>query len=115
MFFWIFFGMEFEKPLPYLKQNPQIRQYKKFHTKGKNFNFGSKNNLFGFFGLPFEKEMAIFDINNLTFLKMQSLVQREKNNKFGTKNVLCGYFWMEFENDIVMLEISSFDFVKNKF
>ena len=58
----------------------------------------------GTFGLQFENNIVIFEINTLEFVYLQTFAEKKaKMLKFGIKNALFGYFWLE----IVIFEISS--------
>ena len=46
---WIFLGRNFEKLLPYLKSEPSNLSKCKICAKQKNFKFGTKNALLGYF------------------------------------------------------------------
>ena len=62
-----------------------------FVQNKENFKFGSKNALFGYFKLEFEKTIVIFDASILEFVKMQSSAQNKKCSSLGSKSLYSGF------------------------
>ena len=58
----------------------------------KILKFGTKNALFGYFGLRFWKTVVISEVSTLEFALLQSFLKKNKNLKFGTKNARFLYF-----------------------
>ena len=61
-------------------QRPPIYLIAKFLAKIRIVKFGTKNELFGCFGLQFQKTIVIFEITALQFALLQGLVQKHKNH-----------------------------------
>ena len=53
--------------------HPQICLFAKFHRKTKMPKFGTKNALFGYFWARILKNIVIFEISTLKFVKNESL------------------------------------------
>ena len=81
------FGLELEKAtvLWYFTSVPSNFSKRKIHLKIKILKFATKIALNGSFGLEFQKTNAIFKINILKFVNLQSLIQKQNNFKLETK------------------------------
>lgn len=77
--------------------------------KQENFTFGTKIVSFEYFGLQFQKTIAMYEINALKFLILQSVIWNKK--KFGNKIAPFEYFWENiviFESTVKFVKIHSF-------
>ena len=83
-----------------------------FMLRGKKIKFGTKNALFWFFGLEFERAIVIFKISTSDFVKKQCFMLKGKILNLGPKVPYFGNFELEIEKNIVIFEISTFEFVK---
>ena len=68
-----------------------IWKFAKFRAKQKDFKFGSKIGLFGYFKLEFEKTIVVFDASTLDFVKMQSSAQNKKCSSLRSKSLYLGF------------------------
>ena len=64
----------------------------------------------GIFGLEFQKALAIFQINALKFVWLQSLVQNKNPEIWDQKCLICLFMGLEFENIVAMFQISVLKF-----
>ena len=55
--------------------------------------FGSKNALFKYFGLAFEKKLLSYLKSAPSNLSHCKILQKKEKPKLGTKNALFRYFW----------------------
>ena len=81
------FGLEFEKAIVIF----EISTLEFGLKKAKITEFGTKNALFEYFGLEFEKNYC--RILKRPQIYLITIFTKKKMPKFGTKNVLFGYFW----------------------
>ena len=73
--------------------------------------FGTKNALFGNFGLRIKKTIVIFEISTLEFGIRRNFVNKLKYLNLGPKMTYLGSFGLQFENKIAIFEISTLEFV----
>ena len=76
----------------YLKSTPSNLSNCKILVKTKMSKFGTKNALFGYFWLEFEKNIVIFEISSPEFVKLQNFVKKWKCLNVGQKMPCLGIF-----------------------
>ena len=77
--------------------------------KQENFTFGTTIVSFDYFGLQLQKTIAMYEINALKFLKLQSVIWNKKT--FENKIAPFEYFWENiviFESTVKFVKIHSF-------
>ena len=87
------------------------------YSNFKKCKFLSRNRNSLFLGLKKKiviKNILIFEIATLGFVKFQSFNQDKNRFKLDSKNPFLGKFRIEFENIIVIFEISTFQFIRYK-
>ena len=89
MIFWIKLRQNLKRLLSYLKSAPSNLSNVMYHVKQKMPYLGTLRPEFE------KKNIAVFEITTLKFVKMQSFKLKKKKIKCWTKTFIFGKFWTE--------------------
>ena len=110
---WVFFWLEFEKILSYLKSAPLNLSNHKIFRKNKNAYLGifdQKCLIWVFLGKNFKETIVIFETSTLKFTYLRNFTKKPNCLSVEQKMPDLCIFGLAFENSIVTFEISILEF-----